>query len=85
MKNNEIITHAAVAVGILGGKDAEGMVKRGEDIPFHTIQGWNLRGNYCVKEGEEGFEVKLWRKKEGKEKFYFAKSFLYREDQLIKR
>ena len=84
MKNREIIARAAVAAGILSSEEAEDMVKRGEDIPFHTMQGWNLRGNYHVKEGEEGMEVKLWRKKEGEEKFYLAKSFLYREDQLIR-
>lgn len=84
MKNKEIIARAAVAAGVLTSEDAEEMVNRGEDIPFHTIQGWNLRGDYRVKEGEEGMEVKLWRKKEGGEKFYLAKAFLYREDQLIK-
>lgn len=84
MKNKEIIARAAVAAGVLASEDAEEMVNRGEDIPFHTIQGWNLRGDYRVKEGEEGMEVKLWRKKEGGEKFYLAKAFLYREDQLIK-
>lgn len=84
MKNGEIIARAAVAAGILSNEEVEDMVKRGEDIPFHTIQGWNLRGDYRVKEGEEGLEVKLWRKKEGEEKFYLAKAFLYREDQLIK-
>ena len=84
MKNREIIARAAVAAGVLASEDAEEMVKRGEDIPFHTIQGWNLRGDYRVKEGEEGMEVKLWRKKEGEKKFYLAKAFLYREDQLIK-
>lgn len=84
MKNKEIIARAAVAAGILTRKDADEMVKRGEDIPFHTIQGWNLRGDYRVKEGEEGIEVKLWRKKEGEEKFYLAKSFLFSKDQLIK-
>lgn len=84
MKNKEIIARAAVAAGVLTSEDAEEMVNRGEDIPFHTIQGWNLRGDYRVKEGEEGMKVKLWRKKEGKEKFYLAKAFLYRENQLIK-
>lgn len=84
MKNKEIIARAAVAAGVLTSEDAKEMVNRGEDIPFHTIQGWNLRGDYRVKEGEEGMEVKLWRKKEGGEKFYLAKAFLYREDQLIK-
>ena len=84
MKNKEIIARAAVAAGVLASEDAEEMVNLGEDIPFHTIQGWNLRGDYRVKEGEEGMEVKLWRKKEGGEKFYLAKAFLYREDQLIK-
>ena len=84
MKNGEIIARAAVASGILSNEEVEDMVKRGEDIPFHTIQGWNLHGDYRVKEGEEGLEVKLWRKKEGEEKFYLAKAFLYREDQLIK-
>lgn len=82
MKNKEIIANSAVRAGVLTAEQAVDMVERDEDIPFHTLQGWKLRGNYKVKKGEEGTEVKLWRKKEDGSGFYLAKSYLYGKDQV---
>ena len=84
MKNKEIIARAAVRAGVLTADQAEEMVERVEDIPFHTLQGWKLRGNYKLKKEEKGTEVKIWRKKEDGSGFYLAKAYLYRQDQLEK-
>ena len=60
-------------------KDA---LENGGEIPLHTLQGWNLRGSYRVKSGEEGISVKLWRKRENEDRFYLARAYLYRFEQL---
>lgn len=84
MKNKEIIARAAVRAGVLTTDQAVDMVERDEDIPFHTLRGWKLRGKYKLKKGEEGTEVKLWRKKEDGSGFYLAKAYLYSKDQIEK-
>lgn len=84
MKNKEIIAHAAVRAGVLTADQAADMVEQDKDIPFHTLQGWKLRGAYKLKKEEKGTEVKLWRKKEDGSGFYLAKAYLYRQDQLEK-
>lgn len=84
MKNKEIIARAAVTAGALTEEEAERLLEREEDIPFHTLQGWRLRGNYKIKEGEIGTEVKLWRRKEDGSGFYLAKSYLYKKEQMQK-
>lgn len=63
MKNKEIIANAAVKARMMSAAEARSMVENGRDIPLHTLQGWNLRGNYRIKDGEEPIEVKLWKKK----------------------
>lgn len=82
MKNREIIANAAVQAGILTAEEARDAIENGREIPLHTLQGWNLRGNYRVKEGEEGILVKLWRKRENEDKFYLARAYLYCFEQL---
>ena len=82
MKNKEIIANAAVEAGILTKDEAEQMLRRNEDIPLHTLQGWRLRGSYKVRKDEKPIEVRLWKKKEGEDRFYLAKSYLYRKEQL---
>ena len=59
MKNQEIIAKAAVNTGLLTAEEAERLLRSGEDIPLHTLQGWRLRGDYKVKDGVKPFEVKL--------------------------
>lgn len=81
MKNREIIANAAVKARMMSATEARRIVENGIDIPLHTLQGWNLRGNYRVKDGEEPIEVKLWKKKENGG-FYLVKAYLYREDQM---
>ena len=82
MKNKEIIANAAVQAGILTAEEAGDALENDKEIPLHTLQGWNLRGNFRVKEGEEGISVKLWRKRESGDKFYLARAYLYRFEQL---
>ncbi len=81
MKNEEIIAKAAVEAGVLTEEEAKKCVETGAEIPLHTAQGWRLRGNYTVKDGEQPIEVRLWKKAEGG-KFYLAKANLYRLDQM---
>ena len=83
MKNQEIIANAAVRAGLLTAEKAKQMLDAGEDIPLHTVQGWNLRGNYKAKDDAEPIEVKLW-KKQGDGGFYLAKAYLYSEAQMLK-
>ena len=82
MKNREIIADAAVKAGILTQEEAKGMLDEGKYIPLHTIGGWRLRGEYKIKDGETGIEVKLWKRKEDGTGFYLAKANLFREEQL---
>ena len=84
MKNKEIIARAAVRAGVLTAEQAVEMVELDEDIPFHTLQGWKLRGEYKLKKEEKGTEVKLWRKKEDGSGFYLAKAYLYSKEQIEK-
>lgn len=81
MKNQEIIAKAAVNTGLLTAEEAERLLRSGEDIPLHTLQGWRLRGDYKVKDGVKPFEVKLWKKQEDG-RFYLAKAYLYSEEQV---
>ena len=67
------------AAKVFETKDA---LENGGEIPLHTLQGWNLRGSYRVKSGEEGISVKLWRKRENEDRFYLARAYLYRFEQL---
>lgn len=81
MKNEEIIGKAAVMSGIMTEDEIKAMMDAGKEIPLHTLQGWNLRGNYKIKEGAEPIEVKLWKKKDDGS-FYLAKAKLYAESQM---
>ena len=83
MKNQEIIANAAVQIGLLSEDEARRRVQIGEDIPLHTLQGWKLRGNYCIKEDSDPIEVKLWKRQEDG-KFYLTKAYLYAENQMLK-
>lgn len=82
MNNRDIIRAAAIAAGVVTEEELN-MGQAGDSLPFHTASGWKALG-YRVRdeEKENGFEVKLWRKKE--DRFYLVKSFLYREDQVEK-
>lgn len=83
MKNKEIIANAAIQIGLLTSAEATERLEKDLEIPLHTINGWNLRGNYRVKQGEEPVvEVKLWKRKDGKKGFYLAKAKLYTENQI---
>ena len=81
MKNQEIIAAAAVSAGVLTQQEADGLMSAGADIPFHTAQGWKMKGEYKVREGEQGTKVKIWKKKDGGG-FYLAKAFLYSRNQV---
>lgn len=82
LKNKEIIARAAVELGMYTEEEVKRMLDQEEEIPLHTLHGWNRFGEYQVKDGEEGVEVRLWKKKEDGTGFYLAKAFLYRLDQL---
>ena len=93
MKNEEII--AEIAVTIYGEEAVTSMLENGEDIPLHTLKGWNKRGSYRIKKGEHGIQTRLWKKRKKKssqdreqagdvpgDEFYLAKAFLFRADQV---
>lgn len=80
MKNQEIIANAAVEAGVLSRQEAGALLDTGEDIPFHTAQGWKIKG-YSVREEEQGTEVRIWKKKDGGG-FYLTKAFLYSREQV---
>lgn len=82
MKNREIIANAAVEAGVLTRMEADTALRNSWDIPFHTLQGWNLRGDYRVKEGEVGYEVRIWKKMKNEDRFYLAKAYFYTKAQL---
>lgn len=82
MKNEEIIARAAIQAGLLTEEEAKYFLDTGEEIPLHTVQGWKLRGDYRVRDGEIPIEVRLWKKKEGGG-FYLAKAGLYSQEQMI--
>ncbi len=90
MTNKQII--ADIAVSIYGEDVVMTMIDSGEDIPLHTLKGWEARGPYKVKKGEHGIETRLWKKRKKKKNeetdeesdsdFYLTKAFLFRKDQI---
>ena len=82
MTNKEIIAQAALKIGMYTEEEVKKILENEEEIPLHTINGWNQLVKYHVKDGEEGIEVRLWRKKEDGKGFYKAKAFLYCLEQL---
>lgn len=83
MKNEEIIAKAAITAGLITEEEVTKLLNQERELPIHTLQGWNRRGNYRVKAGEMPLEAKLWKKKDGKNSgFYLAKAKLYTKDQI---
>lgn len=82
LTNMEIIANAAVGEGMYSLEEALWLLENDEEIKLHTLQCWNRQGDYQVKEGEKGIEVKLWKKKEEGSGFYKTKAFLYKRNQL---
>lgn len=91
MSNEQIIEE--IAIQVYGEEAVMQMHMDGVEIPLHTAQGWNARGNYRVKKGEHGIETRLWKKKKdntyenedkavAKEQYYLCKAFLFRIDQV---
>jgi len=81
MNNREIIKEIALSEGIITEEEAAGMEERGEEIPLHTVSGWRQKG-HTVKEGEHGIEAKLWKKKDGENRFFKQKAYLYTRNQV---
>ena len=92
MSNSEIIIKTAITYGIYTEEQIQGFIENGEEIPFHTLQGWSQRG-FKIKKDEHGYETKLWKSKEKKNKknndsekpcmqFYLAKAFLFTREQV---
>lgn len=66
MTNEQII--ADIAATIYGEDAVMEMIENGDDIPLHTIKGWDEVGKrkgvkYKVRKGEHGIECRLWKKK----------------------
>ena len=85
MNNSQIIN--SIAASIYGREEVMEMVAQGIEPPVHTALGWKMRGNYKVKDGEVGIDVKLWKKRkessEGQEpQFYLSKAVLYCREQV---
>lgn len=81
MNNREIIKEIAISEGIVTAEEADAMEEKGEDIPLHTVSGWKQKG-YSVRAGEEGVEARLWKKKEGEDRFFKQKAYLYTINQV---
>ena len=80
--NRQIIADAAVRCGMMNKETAEECLQENREIFLHTLHAWKMKYPDCkAKDGEEGMEVKLWKKNE-EGKFYLAKSKLYRLDQI---
>lgn len=82
MNNKQFIAAAAVHCGMLTETEAQSYLDQDKEIALHTIAGWRSRQPCKVKDGEEGIETKLWKKKEDGTGFYLTKAVLYREEQL---
>lgn len=82
MKNEAILARVAVSAGIITEEEVKLLLDTGKEIPLHTLQGWKLRGNYRVKDGEEPIDAKIWKKKEDGS-FCLVKVKLYSEKQMI--
>ncbi len=71
MNNEQIIQQ--IAAQIYGEDKVAEMLLSGQEIPLHTLKGWNQRKcrtgyRYKVKKGEHGIECRLWKKKKKKDK-----------------
>ena len=95
MTNQQIIED--IAKTIYGEDAVAKMVASGEEIPLHTLKGWQSRGAYRIKKGEHGIETRLWKKRTNiaaesndpdSEKrnpdFYKAKAYLFSIEQVEK-
>lgn len=82
MTNIEIIANAAVENGMYSDEEAQWLLNHKEEIQLHTLQCWKKQGNFRLKEGEKGIEVKLWKKKSEGKGFFKTKAFLYKRNQL---
>ena len=81
MNNKEIIREIAINNGIVTTEEAIAIEEKGDDIPLHTVSGWRQKG-YTVRAGEEGIEARLWQKKDGENRFYKKKAYLYTKNQV---
>ena len=95
MTNEQIIE--AVAREVYGDDEIDDIHRNGEEIPLHTIKGWEKRA-YRVKQGEHGIETRLWKiRKQDKKKteddknqnaiiptknFYLTKTYLFTTKQV---
>ena len=62
MNNTQIIEQAAVESGFYSQEEVEKLTAEGKEIPFFTATAWKRKG-YVPKEGIQGFETRLWRKR----------------------
>ncbi len=62
MNNTQIIEQAAVDSGFFSQAEVEKLTAEGKEIPFFTTTAWKRKG-YVPKEGIQGFETRLWRKR----------------------
>lgn len=66
MSNDEIITKAAIAAGIITESEAAEFLANGWLLPIHTFAEWKTYG-YSVKKGEHAaLKVGLWKKRNTK-------------------
>ncbi|WP_026658079.1 hypothetical protein [Butyrivibrio sp. AC2005] len=90
MTNRQIIAKAAIDHGLYTDMQVVEMLDNNEDIPLHTLQGWNLIGSkkgvkYRIREGEYGIKCKLWKKRVVKNsslEFYLTTSYLFSDKQI---
>ncbi len=85
MTNEEIIARKAISEGLFTEDEIIRRIEQDEDIPLHTVRGWEDRG-YRVKKGERGIICQLWRRNNtGKETmFYKTKGQLFTGKQVEK-
>jgi len=83
MTNREIIKEIAIREGIVTAEQAKMMEEKGEDIPLHTVSGWRQKNLYLREEEQgKGIEARLWLKKDGENRFYKQKAYLYTVNQV---
>ncbi|WP_026510563.1 hypothetical protein [Butyrivibrio sp. LC3010] len=97
MTNQQIIAQVALDNNIFTEMQIIEMIDNGEDIPLHTLKGWEVIGRrkgvkYRIRKGEHGIATRLWKRRKcrksgekqegGETEFYLAKSYLFTDSQI---
>ncbi len=76
MKNKQRIIEACLLHNVYTPEEMQELLEQGKEPEVHTKTYWRGKGKQ-PKEGIEGIKTKLWKKKEGEDKYFLVDAELY--------